>query len=458
MNDAFRLHSVRVVKSLTFRNTHMKNTATPAPDSPRHPAETAAPPAAGTNPRRRFLRYAGQIAASVGGAGIASIAAAQATPPVVSFTPIFAPTEKPEETPKPDAWSDRVGFAIVGLGRLALNEILPAMAMSRHCKAVALVSGDREKAGKVARQYNIREEAIYDYQSFDRLAENPEVQVIYIILPNSMHLEFTLRGARAGKHILCEKPMANSVADCQKMIDACKAANRQLMIAYRSQYEGNDRAMVKMVREGRFGPLREILSSNSQHQGDPEQWRHKKALAGGGPLPDVGIYCINAARFISGEEPSEVIGHVINNPGDPRFREIEESAQFIMKFPSGLVATATTSYAVHTSKYLRVAGPKGWAELNPAFSYSGIKLATSRLVDKHEVKEDIAIESSDQFARMLDHMAVCARENRRPHTPGEEGLQDQRIVEAIYRSAREGRPVKLSQPVGPVRGPEPEES
>ncbi|MGI4850263.1 MAG: Gfo/Idh/MocA family protein [Janthinobacterium lividum] len=421
------------------------------------PSSDQANASTATNPRRHFLRRAGQLAAGVGGAGLASLAAAQASPPVVTFPPIFASTEKPEESPKPDAWSERVGFAIVGLGRLALNEILPAMAKSRHCKPVALVSGDRDKAMKVARQYNIREEAIHDYQSFDKLADNPEVQVIYIVLPNSMHMEFTLRGARAGKHILCEKPMATSAADCEKMIAACKAAGRQLMIAYRSQYEGNDRAIVKMVKENRFGPLREIIAVNSQNQGDPNQWRQKKALAGGGPLPDVGIYCINAARFISGEEPSEVMGTVVNNPNDPRFREVEESVQFILKFPSGLVATATSSYNVHTSKFLRVQGPTGWAELSPAFSYSGIKLAVSRVVDKHEVKENIDIDSSDQFARMMDHMADCVRNNRKPHTPGEEGLQDQRIVEAIYRSAREGRTVKLSQPSAPTRGPEPQE-
>ncbi len=140
-----------------------------------------------------------------------------------------------------------------------------------------------------------------DYASFDRLADLPAVQVVYIVLPNSMHAEYTVRAARAGKHVLCEKPMANSVAECRQMIDACRAAERKLMIAYRSQYEPMDRMIATMARAGRFGALREFTAMNGQNQGDPAQWRLKRALAGGGSLPDVGLYCVNAARFMSGE-------------------------------------------------------------------------------------------------------------------------------------------------------------
>ncbi|NEX62125.1 Gfo/Idh/MocA family protein [Noviherbaspirillum galbum] len=376
----------------------------------------------------------------------------------VHFPPIQAPTEKPEKTEQFDPPGERVGFAVVGLGRIAVNEMLPAFARSKHARVTSLVSGDRDKALKIARQYGIPEQAVFDYRDHDRLADHKATQAVYIALPNSMHAEYTVRAAQAGKHVFCEKPMANSVAECQQMIDACAKAQRLLMIAYRSQYEANDRAILKMVRARRLGTLREFISSNCQNQGDPDQWRHKKALAGGGPLPDVGIYCLNAARFLSGEEPVEVIGHTWANPNDPRFREIEEAVHFILRFPSGFTATCTSSYSGHNAKFLRLIGSEAWVELDPAYSYSGIRLRVGRLVDGKDSVQEIALESDDQFVKELDHMAQCVKANRRPHTPGEEGLQDMRVIEAIYQSAREGRPVTLAPPAFSVRGPVPEDS
>lgn len=426
------------------------------PDLPGTLPQSAVFPAehASTVNRRAFLRLAmGSVAAPLVSA--ATAAGAQSGAGGVRLPPILALTEAPEKTPQATPPAERVGVAVVGLGRLSINQILPAFAKSLHCKPVALVSGDRGKALKLARQYGIREEAIYDYTTYDRLADNPDVQVIYIVLPNSMHKEFTVRGARAGKHVLCEKPMANSVADCQAMIDACRKADRKLMIAYRSQYESNDRALIKMVQEKKLGTLREFVSGNSQNQGDPNQWRLKRAMAGGGPLPDVGIYCINAARFLSGEEPIEVIGHTYVTPGDVRFLEVEESVHFILRFPSGFTATCIASYSSHNAKFLRLQGSQAWAEMNPAYAYTGIKLRTGRFQDGHETVEEFAIESGDQFAKEMDHMAQCVRENRVPHTPGEEGMQDIRLVQAIYQSAREGRPVKLAVPA-PTRGPDPD--
>lgn len=354
-----------------------------------------------------------------------------------------------------EAGDQRTGFAIVGLGRLALGQILPAMGKSKYCKPVALVSGDRAKALKVAAQYGIKQTSLYDYASYDRIAENPEVQVIYIVLPNSMHAEYTIRGAKAGKHILCEKPMATTVKDCERMIDACNAAHVKLMIAYRSQYEPNDRALVKMIRTGKLGRLRQYIASNSQNQGDPAQWRQKLALAGGGSMPDVGVYCLNAARFLSGEEPSEVLATLRQPKDDPRFAEVEASCQVIARFPSGFTAIFNSGYDAHSSKFLRVEGVEAFAELNPAFGYHGIKLRYSKLVEGQEVMHEPSIEEKDQFAAEMDHMAQCVQKDLRPHTPGEEGLQDQRITDAIYQSARTGKPVKLTQPSAPTRGPEP---
>ena len=377
----------------------------------------------------------------------------------VQLSQIHAATEQPEKVPGPfEADDQRTGYAIVGLGRLSLGQILPAMGKSKYSKPVALVSGDRTKAVKIARQYGIKQSAIYDYTTCDRLADNPEVKAIYIVLPNSMHAEFTVRGAKAGKHILCEKPMATSVRDCEQMIAACKSANVKLMIAYRSQYESYDRAMVKMIREGKFGKLKQFISTNSQNQGDPTQWRLKKAMAGGGSMPDVGVYCLNAARFLSGEEPYEVLASVSQPKDDPRFMEVEASCQVIAKFPSGFTATFNSAYNAHKSQFLRIEGTDAFAELNPAFAYSGIKMKFTKfdgaVEGGMEIAHEPSLEPKDQFAAEMDHFSLCVQKGLSPHTPGEEGLQDQKITDAVYESARTGRAQKVEPPSGPTRGPD----
>ncbi|MCC2963355.1 Gfo/Idh/MocA family oxidoreductase [Massilia sp. IC2-278] len=409
-------------------------------------------------PRRDFLRYVGTLAAL----SAPAMQAAAAEKDRVTFPPIETKSEKPEKTEPPgDPMNERVGIAIVGVGRISVNEVLPAFAQSKHTKPVALVSGDRAKALKIARQYNIPESAVLDYKDYDKLAGMPEVQGVYIALPNSMHAEYTIRAARAGKHVLCEKPMANTVAECQSMIDACKGAKRKLMIAYRRQYAPVERTLVKMIREKKLGELREFVSCNSQNMGDPQHWRLKRALAGGGALPDVGLYCINEARFLSGEEPVEVIGHTWSTPGDARFKEVEESCQFVLRFPSGFVASCTTGYASHKSQMFRLNGSTAFAEMNPAYAYNGNRLRISRVEggkeQGQEQTSEIQVEEENQFAKELDHFAQCVRQDKQPHTPGEEGLQDQRIIEAIYASAKSGRAVKLTPPPGKTRGPEPEE-
>jgi predicted dehydrogenase len=412
----------------------------------------ALPPAS----RRNFLRSASGL--------LASAALPQQPKPNeqddVQLSQIHAKSEQPEKVPGPTESSDqRTGYAIVGLGRLALGEILPAMGKSEYSKPVALVSGDRTKALKIAAQYGINPTSVYDYTTYDQLASNPEVKAIYIVLPNSLHEEFVVRGAKAGKHILCEKPMATSVKACEHMIAACSAANVKLMIAYRSQYEPYDKALVKMLRSGQFGTLRQFISTNSQNQGDPTQWRLRKSLAGGGCMPDVGVYCLNAARFLSGEEPNEVFATIDQPKDDPRFTEVEASCQVVMKFPSGLTALFNSAYNAHKSQFLRVEGTEGYAELNPAFAYRGIRMKYSLYVPslKTEVAHEPALEEKDQFAEEMDHFSLCVQKDLQPHTPGEEGLQDQRITDAIYESARTGKPIRIAAPPTPTRGPEPTE-
>ncbi len=409
--------------------------------------------------RRRFLRTAGSALAA---SGLASAALAQQSKPnqadAVQLPQLHANTEAPEKTPGPfEAGPERTGYAIVGLGHLSLNQILPAFAKSKYSRVAALVSSDRGKAEKVAAQYGIKSSSLYDYKNYEALAQNPDVQAIYIVLPNSMHAEYTERGAKIGKHILSEKPMATSVRDCERMIAACKQANVKLMIAYRQQYEPMNREIVKMREAGKLGTLKSFVATNSQDQGDPDQWRQKLALAGGGCLPDVGVYCLNASRFLSGEEPSEVTAFTVQPKDDPRFREVEESCVFLLRFPSGYVASLNSGYGAHRTQFMRLEGDRQWAEMSPSFGYTGLKLRVNRVEDGHNTLVEPSVEEKDQFALEMDHFSLCIQQNLQPHTPGEEGLQDQRITDAIYESARTGKTVRVPPPPGPTRGPAPQE-
>jgi predicted dehydrogenase len=340
---------------------------------------------------------------------------------------------------------NRIGYAIVGIGELTMGQIMPAFGSCKYAKPVALVSGDAAKAKKVAAQHGIPEKNIYNYQNFDQIKNNPEIDAVYIVLPNSMHEEFVIRAAKAGKHVLCEKPMATSSKEAQNMIDACKKAGKKLMIAYRIQYEPNNRLMMQWTREKHFGKVKVINSVNVQNIGDPNQWRLKKALAGGGSLPDIGLYCINTNRFLTGEEPNMVSAMTHTDAGDPRFKEVEDKVMFQMFFPSGTVANNTASYSVHDAKHYRCyADNGGWFGMDPAFNYNGLKTEASQAQGKLEFKQNIIVGEKQQFALEMDHFAQCIMENKEPYTPGEEGLQDHKIMEAIYESARSGKPVKLS--------------
>ncbi len=369
-------------------------------------------------------------------------------PPQIKFLPISAPTEQETGGP-PTALPPerRLGFAIVGLGRLALEEILPAFADCKLAKPTALVSGDRAKANQVAQQYGIKPQNVYRYQDYDNLRNNPDVDVIYIVLPNAMHLEYTVRGAQAGKHILCEKPMATTVAECEQMINACKQANRKLMIAYRCQYDPYHRAMIQIVRGKDLGTVKVIQADNGQNQGgDLNQWRLKRSLAGGGALPDVGIYCLNATRYLTGEEPIAISANLFSTPGDPRFKEVEESVTFQMRFPSGVLAICSTSYGFHEARRFRVFGSDAWGQLDPAFAYRGLQMRVSRKSPTNTMAENmtnVRLGEKNQFALEIDHMADCIIHNKQPHTPGEEGLQDQKLMALIYQAAQTGKTITL---------------
>jgi predicted dehydrogenase len=338
----------------------------------------------------------------------------------------------------PDPPGKKLGWAIVGLGNLSINEILPAFAKCERSKVTALVSGHPDKANKLAERYGVNSKNIYNYQNYDTIKDNPEVDIIYIVLPNSMHAEYTVRGFQAGKHVLTEKPMATTPEDCQKMIDAGRKAGKKLMVAYRCRYEPYNQEAIRVARSGELGPIQVILADAGWNATNPDQWRLKKDLAGGGSLMDIGIYALNAARYLTGEEPTEINAMMYNAPGDPRFKEVEETINFQLRFPSGAMANCTSSYGYSPQSHYRVVGTKGWLEMDPATWYRGLRMK----VHRGNVTEEKEIGERDHFAAEMDHMSQCVMENKEPLTPGEEGLRDIILMMAIYEAAKTGKTVK----------------
>ena len=375
----------------------------------------------------------------------------------VELPKLHAASEVEGPTTNSDPLARKLGVAVVGLGHLALDQILPGTLTSKHVRVTALVSGDRAKARVVAGQYGLPEANLYDYASFDRLRDNPAVDFIYIVLPNNMHAEYVVRAAQAGKHVLCEKPMATTVADAERMVQACKEAGRLLMIAYRLQYDPYHRAMIGMVRNQEWGPLRSINAVNGQNDVGDGQWRQVLKQAGGGSLPDVGLYCLNATRYLTGEEPIEITAQLNQPKDDPRFREVEDVVAFTLRYPSGVLATCMSGYSLHESRQLRMNAADAYVDLDPAFGYEGLTMRIGRKAGEANAVEMLRFSEKNQFTREMDHFAECIRANRTPHTPGEEGLQDQRLMAAIYEAARGGSVVKLPAQTGLdiTRGPAP---
>lgn len=401
--------------------------------------------------RRSFIAYTGKASLAAGFIGtVHSATTPEGSPTSRLPDPVKLPlqtNDNAEAMPAVQPEDERIGIAIVGLGRLSLEELLPAFGESKRTKITGLVSGNRDKALRVAKMYDVPEDSIYDYKNFDNIKNNPNIHAVYIVLPNSMHAEFTIRAARAKKHILCEKPMAMNVKECEEMIKASEENNVKLMIAYRVQYYPHHLKAKKMIEQGNLGKIKLLELQNTQVQSEknPGQWRHVMKLAGGGALVNVGIYCLNAARFLTGEEPQEVYAWESTDRSDPRFKETDESISWMMKFPSGIIAQCTTSHGAAGSQRYTVIGTEAVLDMNPAFAYEGVKLKIKKQDTElnSTVISEVNLHSSNQFSRELDHIAECITKNKRPYTPGEEGLQDHRVMAAIYESIKSGLPVKL---------------
>ncbi|MBL7857183.1 MAG: Gfo/Idh/MocA family oxidoreductase [Cyclobacteriaceae bacterium] len=327
----------------------------------------------------------------------------------------------------------KLNIALVGLGYYSEFKLATALQETKHCQLAGIVTGTAAKAEKWKKQYNLSEKNIYNYQTFDRIADNKAIDVVYVALPNSMHHEFVIRAAKAGKHVICEKPMAVSVKECQEMIDACNKAKVKLAIGYRLHSEPYTQEAMRVGQQQVFGKVKIVESSMGFKIGDPTQWRLKKSMAGGGAMMDVGVYAIQAARYSTGEEPLYVTAQEFKT--DPvKFKEVDETIFWQLEFPSGAVANSQTTYASSMER-LFISAENGWLELRPAFGYGPIKGRTSQ--------GELNLPNVNHQAMQMDDFALCLKENRESPVNGEEGLKDLKVVEAIYKAIATGGKVKI---------------
>jgi predicted dehydrogenase len=338
------------------------------------------------------------------------------------------------------AATKRVGYAVVGLGSIAEVAVLPAFRNSKKSKLVALVSHDKKRAEQLGAKFGVKD--CYAYEGYEECLRHPAVDAVFVASMNAAHAEQTVRAAAAGKHVLCEKPMAITVEECRRMIEACKENRVQLMIAYRKYFEPGSVALKKLAASGKLGRLKHIYSVYTEIV-DPNKaraWQLNYKLAGGGSLMDLGIYCVNTMRWVAGSAPTEATAYSWTE--DPkRFREVEDNISFRLKHADGLVCQGSSSYSAAAASFIQVHGDKGWAALNPAFAFEEERRLFGKIQGKWFEKTFKVI---DEFALELDGFSDCIHHGRAPEPDGMEGLRDIATVQAIYRSARENRTVAIS--------------
>jgi predicted dehydrogenase len=333
-----------------------------------------------------------------------------------------------------------VGYAVIGLGFIAENSVLPAFRHTKKFKLVALASHDPRRAKQLGAKFGIAPEACFGYDNYELCLNHPGVDAVFIASVNGAHADQTIRAAASGKHVLCEKPLANTVDECLQMIVACKANDVYLMTAYRKYFEPGSVALKRLITSGKLGRLRHIFSSYTEFV-DPVKatWQLNRQLAGGGSLRDIGIYCANTMRCLAGTDPLEATAAAWTD--DPkRFSEVEDSIAFRLTHPDGLVCQGTSSYSSQAASFVQVHGEKGWAALNPAFAFNEERRLFGKIRGRwFEQKFRVM----DEFVLELDHFADCIRRSREPMPNGMEGLRDIATIEAIYQSARENRTVDV---------------
>jgi predicted dehydrogenase len=330
-----------------------------------------------------------------------------------------------------------LNVAIMGLGSYG-TRVADAMKDCKKAKLTGVISGTPSKIKDWQKKYNIPEKNCYNYENYGDIKDNPDIDAVYVITPNALHHDNVIGVAKAGKHAICEKPMSVNAQQGQEMVDACKQANVKLLVGYRMHFEPKTLEIIKMRKEGAFGKTLFFNGLSGFKIGDPNQWRLNKELAGGGAMMDIGIYSINGARYMLGEEPVWVTAQETKT--DPvKFKEgVDETIQFQMGFPSGAVASCLSTYAVSYLDRFFLDGISGFAELLPATGYGPIKGKTNKgeLTQPHQTHQTV----------QMEEMSDIILRGKQPIVPvdGEEGYKDLRIMDAIFEAARTGKKVKLS--------------
>ncbi len=337
------------------------------------------------------------------------------------------------------AATKKLGIAVVGLGKIADEAVLPGFRHTKNAKLVAVVSRDAAKAKRIAKKFGAK--SYYQSDDFSSCLLNPAVDAIYIATPPGNHLKVTQAAVAAGKHILCEKPLAATTTQSAEMVAVCKRAGVTLMTAYRKYFEPSSLALKKLIASGKLGKLDAIHTSFSENYrpGISQPWLVDLELAGGGPLMDLGIYCINSGRWLAGEDPVEVDAESWRRD-DTTFHQVEEGISFRAKFPGGLLLQGNSTFSAELSSFIYVQGTAGWAMLTPAFTFHEPRLLSWSVKGRITTRKFPVL---DEFALEIDAFADAVQRGKTPEPDGEQGHRDVIIAAAIYESARLGQPVRI---------------
>jgi predicted dehydrogenase len=328
----------------------------------------------------------------------------------------------------------KLGIALVGLGGYAGGQLAPALQQTNDCYLAGIVTGTPSKIDTWKNKYNIPGKNIYNYQNFDSIKDNPDIDIVYVVLPNSMHAEYVIRAAKAGKHVITEKPMAITAEECDRMIAACKDAGKMLSVGYRLHFEPYNLEMARLGTKKVYGNIKKMSAGFGFPIGDPTQWRLKKAFAGGGPLEDVGIYCIQGFCYTTGMDPIAVTAQEGPKTDKDTFKEVEQSLTWQLEMPNRIICEGRASYS-DGMNFLKAEAEKGIFELTSAFNYSGQKGNTPEgAMDLPKV---------NQQAKQMDNFAQAIKNKRATTVPGEMGRRDVKIIQAIYKAMESGKRVEI---------------
>jgi predicted dehydrogenase len=328
----------------------------------------------------------------------------------------------------------KLGIALVGLGHYATKQLAPAFKETKYCQLKGIVTGTKRKISTWKRKHDIEDRNVYNYKNFDSIRDNDDIDIVYVVLPNAMHKEFVVRAAQAGKHVICEKPMAITVEECDEMIEACRKAGVKLSIGYRLQFEPHNREMMRIGQQKVFGEIMRMDAEDGLSK--VEGWRLNKQLAGAGPLFDVGPYCVQGVRYTTGMEPVAVTAIEGPKTDHEKFKDVEQSLTFELEMPDGMKAYCKCSYSEDLN-LLRAEAQRGWFELQPAYEYKGIKGKTS----EGKMKFPKVV----QQALQMDDFARAIIDNRQPTAPGEMGRQDVKILRAVLEAMETGQRVEINK-------------